>query len=59
MLRVDGTILASYPSEHIYLVQTRDDRFAVYYGLQTKIYPELATAICDFGDCINHAFALL
>ncbi len=55
MVRVDGTILASYPSEHIYLVQTRDDRFTVYYGLETKFHHELTDAIRDFSECINHA----
>jgi hypothetical protein len=55
MVRVEGTILASYPSEHIYLVQTLDDRFAVYYGLSTKIFPEVTTAIFELTSSIEHA----
>ncbi len=55
MVRVAGMILASYPSEHIYLVQTLFDGFRVYYGLQETEHETMNQAIDEFSDCIKHA----
>ena len=55
MVRVAGTILVSYPSEHVYLVQTREDRFTVYYGLQTTEYDTLPESMDSFYHCCKHS----